>query len=352
MSEKAKTLIFLTPGFAKDEGDTNCLPMHQDLVRTFKRKFPLLRIVVLAFDYPYFKGKYKWFDIDVISFDGRNRGGVKKLLLWRSIRKELALIDNSSEIVGLLSMWLDACAFVGKKFADKHDLKHYCWLIGQDAKPGNKYVRKIRPRPSELVALSDFIQSEFEKNYGIKPQYLIPPGINGAEYTSLESVRNIDIIATGSLIPLKQFDLFLEVIHQLKKQFPQINACLIGDGPERKRLEALADRLALTSNVTFTGELPHSLVLEKMQNAKLFLHTSSYEAFGMVCLEALASGASVISFVRPMTGQIENWFVAANKEEMISKSIQILSNNRPTYNSVIPYRIERTVEQFAGLLSI
>lgn len=352
MSDKAKTLIFLTPGFAKDEADTNCIPMHQDLVRTFKLKYPGLRIVVLTFDYPYFKKKYKWFDIDVVSFNGRNRGGIRKVMLWRSVSKELSLINKTSDIVGLLSMWLDSCALVGKRFADKNDLKHYCWLIGQDARPGNKYVKRIKPRHSELIALSDFIQSEFEKNYSIRLHHLIPPGIDGAKFKSIKDERNIDIVGAGSLIPLKQFDIFLAVVSELKKQFPKINAVLIGDGPERKRLEEMADKLRLTSNVTFTGELPHSLVLEKMQNAKLFLHTSSYEAFGMVCLEALASGARVISFVRPMTTKIENWEIATNKEEMISKSIEMLSNANPTFKSVVPYRIEDTAEKFAKLLSI
>ena len=237
MTEKEKTFILLTPGFAKDEADTNCIPLHQALVRSFKQRFPWLRIVVLTFDYPYFKRNYNWFDIEVVSFNGRNKGGLKKLLLWRRVRKELESIRSSSEIVGLLSLWLDTCALVGKSFADKNNLKHYCWLIGQDAKPGNKYVKRIKPAASELIALSDFIRSEFEKNYGITPQHVIPPGIDGSDYAAAETKRDIDIIAVGSLIPLKQYDIFLEVIGELKRQFPEIRACLVGDGPERKRLE-------------------------------------------------------------------------------------------------------------------
>ncbi len=352
MSDKVKTLILLTPGFAKDEADTNCLPMHQELLRSLKCKFPSLRIMVLAFDYPYFKKKYKWFDIEVTSFDGRNKGGLNKLLLWRRILKELEAIKNSSEIVGLLSLWLDTCALVGKKFADKNNLKHYCWLIGQDARPGNKYVERIKPRPSELVALSDFIQSEFERNYEFKPAYLIPPGIDERKYISTAHQRTIDVVAAGSLIPLKQFDIFLNVVYELKKQFPQIYARLIGEGPERKKLERIAKSLELDSNVLLTGELKHVDVISNMANAKLFLHTSSYEAFGMVCLEALASGATVISFVKPMNREIKNWHTVNNKVEMVQKALEILSDNDRKFEQVIPYRISETAANFSKLFDL
>jgi len=44
--------------------------------------------------------------------------------------------------------------------------------------------------------------------------------------------------------------------------------------------------------------LAHPELLEWMQRGKVFLHPSSYEGFGIVCIEALCSGAEVISFVK------------------------------------------------------
>ena len=50
-----KTIVILTPGFASDESDTSCIPALQDYVLALQQSFPGLRIVVLAFQYP-----YKW----------------------------------------------------------------------------------------------------------------------------------------------------------------------------------------------------------------------------------------------------------------------------------------------------
>ena len=79
-----------------------------------------------------------------------------------------------------------------------------------------------------------------------------------------------------------------------------VKAVLIGEGPERMKLQSLITALGLQSNISLTGELSHPEVLQWMQRTKIFLHPSSYEGFGVVCIEALHAGAHVISFVKPM----------------------------------------------------
>ena len=89
-----------------------------------------------------------------------------------------------------------------------------------------------------------------------------------------------------------------------------------------------------------------------MQKAKLLLHPSSYEAFGMVCLEALATGAGVISFVKPMNRQVENWYIVKSKEEMIQRAAKILNDTNNGFSKVMPYKIGQTVEKFAELFCL
>lgn len=351
MNDKPKTFVILTPGFAKDEADSTCIPTQQNFVRALREIYPQLNIIILAFDYPYVQKKYQWFNNMVVSFNGRNKGGLAKRLLRRKIFSALKEIHVSDSIVGILSFWYAECAFIGKKFADRNGLKHICWMWGQDAKKGNKYVRRLPPRADELSVLSDFLQDEFEKNYNIKPQYVVPPGINIKQFNNAMTPKDIDMIGAGSLIALKQYEVFVNVIAEIKKQIPDIKAVLIGDGPEKNRLLNLIALSGLQSNITLTGELSHSEVLQWMQRGKVFLHTSSYEGFGIVCLEALSAGAKVISFVKPMQTEIENWHIAANKEEMIQKGEEILKDPTVEFKSVVPYTIERSVQNMSQLFS-
>jgi len=344
-----KTIVILTPGFAKDEADSTCIPTQQNFVRALKEIYPQLNIIILALDYPYFTKKYKWHNNTVISFNGRNKGGLFKLLLRRKVFSVLKEIHGSKNIIGLLSFWYAECALIGKKFADKNGLKHICWICGQDAKKGNKCVRRLTPVADELVALSDFLQDEFERNYNIRPQCVIPQGINAKQFSKEIQQKDIDIVAAGSLIPLKQYEIFINAIAEIKKQLPGIKAMLIGDGPEKNKLEALIKMNELQSNIILAGELPHAEVLHRMQRAKIFLHPSSYEGFGIVCIEALYAGCHVISFCKPMKQDIENWHIADSRKAMVEQTVKILQSPLAIYKKVVPFGINDTVKKMLQL---
>jgi glycosyltransferase involved in cell wall biosynthesis len=238
---------------------------------------------------------------------------------------------------------------VGHRFADIYGPKHFCWILGQDAKKENKYPRRISLRPDELITLSDFLQTEFERNHGIKPHHIIPAGINTQLLSANKTEKDIDIIGVGSLIPLKQYGIFLEVIAEIKKQLPGVKGMLIGKGPEKNRLEQLITQLDLHSNVMLTGELPYPQVLEQMQRAKVLLHPSSYEGFSGVCLEALYAGAHVISFCKAMTQEIEQWHIVRSKEEMKEKAASVLKDPATIYKRVTFASMEDIAKKMIGL---
>ncbi|HMK02621.1 MAG TPA: glycosyltransferase family 4 protein [Ferruginibacter sp.] len=349
-SEKNSTLIILTPGFPGSESDTVCLPMQQSLVRAIKKNYPQLNIIILSFQYPYHSQTYTWFDTTVISFNGKNKGGLSRLLLRRKLMATLKDISHGKNIAGILSFWYGECAWAGKKFAGKNNNGHYCWMLGQDAKKGNKYVKNINLAPNELIALSDFLQDEFEKNYGTRPRWVMPPGIDPTQFSNPGKEKDIDIIAAGSLIPLKQYEIFVKVIAEIKKHIPGIKVMLIGDGPEKNKLKKLVGDLGLGANIVFAGELSHPEVLVHMQRGRIFLHTSAYEGFGVVNLEALHAGCHVISFCKPMKKDIEHWHIVSNQEEMTEKTLKILQKNI-IYKSVTPFSMDDTAKKLMGLFS-
>lgn len=349
MNKDEKTLVILTPGFPESEADSTCLPMQQNLIRALKDIEPGLNIIILSLQYPYFKKTYKWHDIIVMSFDGRNKGGLLKLLLRRKLGTILKEIHSANKVIGLLSFWYGECALIGKRFADKYGIRHYCWLLGQDAKKENKYVKRILPGNDELIALSDFIQDEFERNHGVRPHRVITPGIDTKQFTGTIKEKDIDILAAGSLIPLKQYAIFIDIIAEIKKYLPGVRAMLVGDGAEKEKLQNRITQSGLQSSITMTGELPYTEVLQLMQRARVLLHPSMYEGFVMVCLEALHAGAHVISFVKPMNKEIKNWHHVNGKEEMIQKTLGILKASSVVQEQVNDFLIEDTAKQMMEL---
>lgn len=343
MTSKEKVFIILSPGFPASEADTTCLPMQQRFVKSFSTLYPSIKLIVLSFHYPFLKKTYRWFDVSVICFNGRNRGGLTRIFLRRRVVKTLQKIHKEKQVVGLLSFWLGECAFVGKKFADKNGLMHYTWLLGQDAKPGNRYALNLSVKANELIALSDFLQLEFERNYGVRPFSVITPGVDEKPLNQQE--RDIDLLGVGSLIPLKQFEIFLEIVAIVKTQIPKIKAVLIGDGPQKNKLETIVSTLGLENNICFMGNIDNDRVMETMQKAKILIHPSTYEGFSGVCQEALANGAHVISFCRAMNTDIEQWHIVKTKQEIVKKAIAILADESVTYRQVNIQPMKATASQ-------
>jgi glycosyltransferase involved in cell wall biosynthesis len=346
---KPSLFIVLIPGFPDSESDKNCLPFQQKFVKTFKENNPGVEVAILAFQYPYTAKTYQWFGIPVFPFGGKNRGGLFRLWLRRRLFKKLESLHRDYRITGLLSFWCGECAIVGKRFAGRHHLKHYCWICGQDAVKENKYPARMKAAPEDLIALSDFLQEEFYSHHKIRPAHVIAPGVDVNDFTNTIHPKTIDILAAGSLIPLKQFEIFIETVAVLKKRFPNIKAVLTGDGPEKGKLQDLVRLFCLEDNCVLKGDLPHPVLMEMMQEARLLLHPSRYEGFGVVCLEALQAGAAVISFVKPMKERIDNWHIAKDKEEMADMALMILERKAHMPGDTSSFDIRQTVKKVAAL---
>jgi glycosyltransferase involved in cell wall biosynthesis len=346
---KQDCLFILTPGFPKDERDSTCLPFLQNFIQEINEQFPKLKLIIVAFDYPFIKTIYRWHDNEVFSFNGWRKRKLRKIFKWISVWTKMKYISRTNKVIGILSLWCGECALIGNRYARVNKLGHFCWIQGQDAKRDNKYVSRIKPVAGELIAISDYNSREFEIHHSIKPGYTIPVGIRLADYSQEPQQKTNDILGVGSLIPLKQYHLFIEVLSNIKKYFPEIKAVLSGKGPEEVRLKSLIGEQELNGNISLTGEMSHDKILILMKQSRIFLHTSNYEGLSVACIEALASGCQVISFLKPMQEEIKNWHVVMTMEEMVEKTISILTNNQIDYTPVFPFTIRKSVQDILEL---
>jgi glycosyltransferase involved in cell wall biosynthesis len=352
MNNKGKTLVVLSPAFPANESESYWVPSQQLLVKTLQKNFPGWNIRVLSFIYPYAVSDYNWQGIPVSSFHGSRYKKWNRLLLWWKIWRKLKGIRRRENLAGILSFWCKECALVGSYFGKSHGIPHHTWICGQDARITNHYVKFFRPKPAELVAISDFAAAEFYRNHGIKPQYIIPNAIDENSFPSIpHQTRDIDLLGVGALIPLKQFDILVNLTKQLKEQFPTIGVVICGKGEEKDNLQALITKQGLETNIRLTGALPREQVLELMQRTKLLVHPSSYEGFSTVCLEALYAGARVISFTKPMNQKIRNWHIVRDKAEMKDKVLELLKPGRAEYEPVLVFSMNETANKMMQLFT-
>ena len=122
--------------------------------------------------------------------------------------------------------------------------------------------------------------------------------LNGFRIRSLPAVSEerarCAVVQVGHLIKQKHFDVTLRAFARLKKEYPAAQFTVVGQGSECEALEALADELGVSESVHFLGQLPNEAVLAEMSKAQFFCMPSVREGFGIVYLEAMASGCVAI----------------------------------------------------------
>lgn len=321
------TLVILTPGFPKDEEDTSCLPAFQQFALSLKKLYPNIRFIFIALHYPYEKKEYTWHGIKVISLGGKNKTGLSNLVLLTKTYILLRSIKRGQNLIGIFSLWLTECAFIGRYYSSLYKVKHYIWVIGQDAKANNKYVKRTGAKGSEIIAMSDFLKLEFFKNHHIDPFMVAENGINESAFPSFNKLeRKIDILGAGSLIPLKNYNLFIDIVFELSKMIPDIRCVIIGTGPMENELNEKVKRLGLENRVEFTGLLQHAGVFDYMNNSKIFMHTSHYEGNSTVLMEALYSGCYTISSQPLSNALTENLSLVKTKEAFVRLAAERLND--------------------------
>jgi len=110
-------------------------------------------------------------------------------------------------------------------------------------------------------------------------------------------LRGTAVLSAGRLSPIKRHDLVIRAA----KYFPN-EVLIAGEGPERNRLENLAEDLSIASRVHFLGPQTQEQLLKIYRTASVFIHTSETGSLDKMVLEALACGLPVITTNTSLAG--------------------------------------------------
>lgn len=111
---------------------------------------------------------------------------------------------------------------------------------------------------------------------------------------------SIRFVSVGRLLHWKGFDYGLRAFARAVKEskpYGQMSGAeyrIIGDGPDRSRLESLANELEISDRVHFMGHLPRAEVLDQLARAHVFVHPSFHDSGGYATLEGMGAGRPVL----------------------------------------------------------
>ncbi|MEM8756813.1 MAG: glycosyltransferase family 4 protein [Planctomycetota bacterium] len=145
---------------------------------------------------------------------------------------------------------------------------------------------------SAIVCGSQHTLSEVPGVYRGKTVYIAENGIDPERFARRRAHTAklpIRCVFLGRLVPYKGCDMLLEAIAPLARS-GSVELTVIGDGPERARLETMARDLEAGEAVRFVGHVPHTEVQDHLQRADLLTFPSIREFGGAVIVEAMAVG--------------------------------------------------------------
>lgn len=109
---------------------------------------------------------------------------------------------------------------------------------------------------------------------------------------SADGFNLINVVYVGRLVDWKALDIVIEAMSACRNQ--DVRLRIVGDGPERGRLEKLATAI-VPEKVSFLGAIPHANIMDCYDDADIFVLPSVRECGGAVVLEAMARGLPVIA---------------------------------------------------------
>jgi glycosyltransferase involved in cell wall biosynthesis len=156
------------------------------------------------------------------------------------------------------------------------------------------FVRSI----DAMFAVSHSTSRSVERHYDRKCE-VIPNFLDLENFPLLQRPNPPEsklIIALGRLVGWKGMASLINAFSIVHQKHKDTHLAIIGGGPEKESLVALARRRGVQSAVSFPGILDEAAVLQYHQRASLFVQPSiGYESFSISSLEALASGLTVIA---------------------------------------------------------
>lgn len=159
------------------------------------------------------------------------------------------------------------------------------------------YLKSVMKYLHVYTAVSDS-GAEYVAGLTDEPITIIPNGIDLKKYHVNKKMKKSStktILYVGRLERRKGVKYLLQAYQLLAQDNPDVQLVIAGDGPDREKLELLAEDLRLP-NVSFLGYVTEELKLQLLDEADLFCSPAIFgESFGIVLLEAMATGVVCVA---------------------------------------------------------
>lgn len=211
-------------------------------------------------------------------------------------------------------------------------------LVGKDSSYEPVVTFSIN-QSDGVTAVSEFLKEDTYRHFAVTKDIEVIPNFIDLERFKRQKKDHFKlaicpngeklIVHTSNFRKVKRIDDVVMIFHKLRQQIPS-KLLLVGDGPDRARIEKLCMELNMFPDVRFLGKL--DAIEEVLSVADLFLMPSESESFGLAALEALACEVPLITTnvgglpelnVQGVTGFLSD---LGDVDDMVKNAVEILKD--------------------------
>jgi glycosyltransferase involved in cell wall biosynthesis len=163
-------------------------------------------------------------------------------------------------------------------------------------------ARHVR-RAGLVLTTSRYAAGRIQQLYGISRAPSVVPELIDLERWRELFERNpappdpahFTVLSVCRFYPRKRLELLLEAAARLRAGIPGLQVRIVGNGPERARLQAVWRQKRLQGTVHWLGDLSQEELAREYNRSDVFCLPSVQEGFGIVLLEAMAAGKPIVA---------------------------------------------------------
>ncbi len=216
-------------------------------------------------------------------------------------------------------------------FGDSKKKVHWLHYEYKKTNPNEKYdalFKRVFQLFDEIVAVSNGVMEAFNALYNLEEKTHVIFNLvdtNKIMEKSREKCEvklnneDLNFVSVGRLHPMKGYDRLIKVINRIKeeKKLPDnFMLRIYGNGSMLTELNELISKFQLDTHVKLMGQVMNPF--KYLKNSDLFILCSSYEPFGLVMVEAMATGVPVLATENSATSRIidnkKNGYIVENSE--------------------------------------
>lgn len=202
-----------------------------------------------------------------------------------------------------------------------------------------KLARKAYQNADRVVAVSNALARNLKNNLNVDAVVIHNiVDVSRFQYVKRTQKSGFTFISIGNLIELKGFDLLVEAFAEAFKDDKSVKLNIVGAGPEKEKLQHIVNQYDLNNKIVLLDEVGRDKLKVLYPESDAFVLASKSETFGVVFIEAMATGLPVIAtdcggpsdFVNEQNG----YLIPVNDKKSLVDALMKMRNNAYGFNSM------------------